>query len=141
MTRSPLSPTLRNAPRSINVLGNAIKYSAADAPVDVSLTVQGAEAQVRIADHGVGVPADERGMLFTPFYRTSTTRDVRGIGLGLHISRRLAESHGGRLWLEESSSAGSVFALALPIAMSQRGSTTSLDLDHPTVAVITSNGN
>ena len=98
-----------------NLLDNAIKYSPAEAPIGISLTVQGSQAQVRVEDHGVGVPPPERSMLFTPFYRTSTTSDVAGTGLGLHISQQLAKRHGGRLWLEASSPAGSVFALALPL--------------------------
>jgi signal transduction histidine kinase len=98
-----------------NLLTNAIKYSAPGDPIEVSLTVDGERAQVRIADHGVGVPDGERHMLFTPFYRTSRTRDVPGTGLGLHISKRLAERHGGALWLEDSSGDGSVFAFALPL--------------------------
>jgi signal transduction histidine kinase len=99
-----------------NLLDNALKYSPAGSPVEISLTVQGAEAHVRVADHGVGVPAAERDRLFTPFYRTSRASDVSGTGLGLHISQRLARRHGGRLWLEASSDAGSVFAFALPLA-------------------------
>ncbi len=99
-----------------NVLNNALKYSGPSAPIEVSLTVEGDQAQVRIADHGVGVPADEVALLFTPFFRTSRTRQASGTGLGLHISKRLAERHGGGLWLEASSSSGSVFALALPVA-------------------------
>ena len=100
-----------------NLLGNAVKYSAPGAPIVVRLTTVGPEAQIRVADVGLGVPEDERAMLFTPFYRTTRTRDFAGTGLGLHISKRLAERHGGRLWLEASSDAGSVFALALPIAL------------------------
>lgn len=100
-----------------NLLGNAIKYSAPGDPIVVSVTTFGAEAQIRVADHGVGVPLDERAMLFAPFYRSTRTRDFAGTGLGLHISKRLAERHGGRLWLDASSDAGSVFALALPIAL------------------------
>ncbi|HAF09475.1 MAG TPA: hypothetical protein DCK98_05260 [Chloroflexi bacterium] len=105
-----------------NVLGNALRYSPPKTPIEVSLTIVGAEAQIRIADHGLGVPADERARLFTPFFRTSSSRDVPGTGLGLHISKRLAERQDGRLWLEASSSAGSVFALELPVAMSGRES-------------------
>ena len=99
-----------------NLLSNAVKYSAAGAPIEVALLVEGDRAQVRIADHGVGVPEGERGMLFTPFYRTTRTRDVPGTGLGLHISKRLAERHGGELSLEDSSGPGSVFVLTLPRA-------------------------
>lgn len=99
-----------------NLLSNAVKYSAPGAPIEVSVFVEREEAHVLVADHGVGVPSDECDLLFTPFYRTSRTRDVPGTGLGLHISKRLAERHGGELRLDASSDAGSVFALALPIA-------------------------
>ena len=98
-----------------NLLDNAIKYSAENAPIAISLTMHGAEAHVRVADQGVGVPASERSMLFTPFSRTSRTSDVHGTGLGLYISQQLAKRHGGQLWLEASSEAGSVFVLALPL--------------------------
>lgn len=98
-----------------NLLSNALKYSAADAPVALTLTRNGDDVDLRVSDVGLGVPADEQDRLFTPFYRTSITRNVRGTGLGLHISRRLAERHGGRLLLESSTSAGSTFVLTLPV--------------------------
>lgn len=99
-----------------NLLDNAIKYSAPGSPIDVSVTVVGAEAHLRVTDQGLGVPEAERGPLFAPFFRTTRTRDIPGTGLGLHISRRIAEQHRGRLWLESSSSVGSAFVLALPLA-------------------------
>jgi signal transduction histidine kinase len=99
-----------------NLLDNAGKYSPPGSPIEVSLSVVGNEAQIRVTDRGVGVPDDERDRIFAPFYRASRTRDIAGTGLGLHISRRIAEEHHGRLWLESSSDAGSVFVLALPIA-------------------------
>ena len=99
-----------------NLLDNAFKFSGHDSPIDVSLTVVDGDAIVRVKDHGLGVPADEADRLFTPFYRTSRTKELPGTGLGLLISKRLAEQHGGRLWLESSSDSGSVFALALPMA-------------------------
>jgi signal transduction histidine kinase len=117
---APAAVAVRGDPRRIaqildDLLDNAVKYSPTDSPIEITLTLHGAEAQVRVADHGVGVPASERSMLFTPFYRTSRTSDVPGTGLGLHISQQLAKRHGGRLWLAASSDAGSVFALALPL--------------------------
>jgi signal transduction histidine kinase len=99
-----------------NLLDNALKYSAPGSPIDVSMTVVDQDVILRVRDHGLGVPADESDRLFTPFFRTSRTQDLPGTGLGLHISKRLAEQHGGRVWLESSSDAGSVFALALPVA-------------------------
>ena len=99
-----------------NLLDNAIKYSPPGSAIDVALTIEGTEAHLRVTDRGLGVPEAERGPLFAPFFRTTRTRDIPGTGLGLHISRRIAEQHRGRLWLESSSSVGSAFVLALPLA-------------------------
>jgi signal transduction histidine kinase len=99
-----------------NLLDNARKYSAPGSPIEVSLSIVDQEALLRVSDHGFGVPRDEYDRLFTPFFRSSRTQDLPGTGLGLHISRRLAEQHGGRLWLDLSTDEGSVFALALPLA-------------------------
>lgn len=101
-----------------NLLDNALKYTPPGSPIEVSLDVVDREALVRVRDHGLGVPPEDRDQLFTPFFRSSRTRDLPGTGLGLHISRRLAQQHGGRLWLETSADKGSVFALALPLARS-----------------------
>jgi signal transduction histidine kinase len=99
-----------------NLLDNALKYSPPGSPIDVALSVVGTEAHIRVSDPGLGIPDAERGPLFAPFFRTTRTRDIPGTGLGLHISRRIAEQHRGRLWLDSSSSIGSVFVLALPLA-------------------------
>ena len=99
-----------------NLLDNAVKYSPPASQITVSLAVASNEAQVRVEDQGVGVPDNERDRIFAPFYRTARTRALPGTGLGLHISRRLAEQHHGRLWLERSTDGGSVFTLALPLA-------------------------
>lgn len=101
-----------------NLLDNALKYSVGEAQVEVWLRVFGDEAQLRVVDHGVGVAEDERERLFAPYYRSTRTIAITGTGLGLHISRRLAERHAGRLWLETTSPEGSVFALALPLVAS-----------------------
>jgi signal transduction histidine kinase len=102
-----------------NLLDNAVRYSPPDSPVAVSLTVAGPDAEIRVTDQGVGVPDGERERIFAPFYRTSRTKEIAGTGLGLHISRRIAEQHHGRLWLESTSEAGSVFVLSLPLAKSR----------------------
>lgn len=99
-----------------NLLNNALKYAHAGSRIDVWLGLVDGEAQLLVEDHGVGVPDDEQDRIFEPYYRSTRTRSVSGTGLGLHISRLLAERHGGRLWLERSSESGSVFALGLPVA-------------------------
>ena len=99
-----------------NLLDNALKYGAPPSAVDVDIHLHGGDVVVRVHDHGVGVPDDEVARLFTPYFRTTRTRAVSGTGLGLHISRQFAERCGGKLWLESTSDAGSVFALAMPLA-------------------------
>ena len=107
-----------------NLLSNALKYGPAEGPIEVSLTSDGIDAQILVSDHGIGIPDDEVALLFTPFFRSTRAGRIRGTGLGLHISRKLAENHGGRLWLDATSSAGSVFALALPVARGDAAPTT-----------------
>lgn len=97
-----------------NLLDNAVKYSPASAPIEVSLLVIGAAVEVHVEDRGVGIPTEAQDHLFSPYFRSSRTRDVPGSGLGLHISRRVAEQQGGRLWLDRSTETGSTFVLALP---------------------------
>ena len=104
-----------------NLLDNAIKYSPPATPIEVSISVVGAEARIRVTDRGVGIPEKERDDLFTPYFRSSRTREISGTGLGLHVSLRIAQSHRGRLWLESSSGAGSVFVIALPLAERSSG--------------------
>ena len=104
-----------------NLLDNAIRYSPDRGRIDVTLRREDAEAVVRIADRGVGIPEGERGQLFQRFFRTSRTQTYGGTGLGLFISRRIAEAHGGRLDLESTGPDGSVFVLALPLASLEGG--------------------
>jgi signal transduction histidine kinase len=99
-----------------NLLDNALKYSPADTPVTVSADTDGAGVRVSFHDRGAGIPESERERIFDRFYQVDhgMTRSNGGIGLGLCISRRTAESLGGRVWLNESDDSGSVFCLWLP---------------------------
>jgi len=118
----PPGPTLiRGDPDRIaqiigNLLDNALKYSPPGSPITMSLGKVGAEVHLRVEDQGLGVAAEDHDRIFAPFYRTARTRDIPGTGLGLHISRRLAEQHRGRLRLERDAAPGSRFILALPLA-------------------------
>jgi PAS domain S-box-containing protein len=85
-----------------NLVSNALKYSPTDRPVTISAHVDGAWLVVWVDDLGIGVPEEDRGLIFEPFHRASNVREsnVPGTGLGLHITRRLVEAHGGKIWLE-----------------------------------------
>src|ERR671935_804478 len=97
-----------------NLLSNAIKHTAPDTKVDVRVATEPTEVVLRVTDHGGGIDVDERARLFQPFYQTPRGRSYGGTGPGLHISRRLAQGHGGRLWLEETRVGQTTFAFALP---------------------------
>src|SRR5206468_3063376 len=71
---------------------------------------------VRVRDQGPGIPAADRERIFERFTRGSAGGSVPGSGIGLFLSNELAARMGGRLFLEETSSAGSVFAIELPLA-------------------------
>lgn len=97
----------------INLVQNAARFSAQDAPIDLDVTADTSEVRVTVADQGRGVPSDARERIFERFVRLH--RDAPGSGLGLYISRGIARAHGGDIVIESSSSAGSRFALTLPI--------------------------
>jgi len=102
-----------------NLLNNALSYTRVPARVEIGLAVEGHHAVVRVSDNGIGITDEVRRTLFEPFRRgrQAGVEEVPGTGLGLYISRELAESHGGLLALEKSKAGvGSTFALSLPIA-------------------------
>jgi len=99
-----------------NLLANAIRHTAPGTTVDVRIAQEKDEVIVSVTDHGAGVGPDERAKLFTPFFQTPRSRSFGGTGLGLHISKRIAQAHGGQLWLEETLPGKTTFAFSLPKA-------------------------
>lgn len=101
----------------VNLLENAHKYAPAGTPVELSAARDGDRLVFRVADRGPGVPDDERERIFHPFYRRPHAEpDVAGAGLGLSISRGVAEAQGGTLGCEARPGGGSVFVFTLPAA-------------------------
>ncbi|HET7461856.1 MAG TPA: ATP-binding protein [Longimicrobium sp.] len=101
----------------VNLLENAHKYAPPATPIDVSAGREGERLVFRVADRGHGIPDGERERIFQPFYRhPGGVADVGGAGLGLSISRRLAEAQGGSLTHEPRTGGGSVFVFTLPAA-------------------------
>src|SRR5262245_35003521 len=92
-----------------NLVENAAKWSDSGGRVD--LRVAGGEVTVR--DDGPGVPAADRPFIFNRFYRSETGRSHPGSGLGLAIVRQIAETHGGRVEVEDAAGGGARFRLSL----------------------------
>ena len=103
----------------INLVNNAIKFTERGRIAICSKPLDGARVLIKFKDTGIGIPADHLESIFQEFTQvdTSTTRKVGGTGLGLPISRRLAEMHGGRLWAESTGieGEGSMFFVELPV--------------------------
>jgi signal transduction histidine kinase len=104
-----------------NLISNALKYSPDGTPVVVSARCQGndaAEVCISVQDAGPGIPADEIPLLFSQFVRLrrDISGPVRGIGLGLYISKQLVEAMGGHIWVESAGipGQGSRFCFTLP---------------------------
>jgi PAS domain S-box-containing protein len=100
-----------------NLVGNAIKYAPEGGEVLVAVGHGPCHVQVDVRDHGIGMSEHELGQLFEKFYRADReeVRRCGGTGLGLYISKRLVEMHGGRIWAEPRLGRGSVFSFTLPI--------------------------
>jgi signal transduction histidine kinase len=103
----------------INLVNNAIKFTEKGSIVLCALPIEGARVLISVKDTGIGIPPDKLEAVFQEFTQvdTSTTRKVGGTGLGLPISRRLVEMHGGRLWAESAGieGEGSTFYVELPV--------------------------
>jgi heavy metal sensor kinase len=100
----------------INILlDNACKFSRSGTPIQVRLHPEQDEVCIDVADQGCGISADDLPHVGTPFFRSATTRQqgVEGIGLGLSIAKRLAESFGGRLGITSQTGQGSCFSVKL----------------------------
>jgi signal transduction histidine kinase len=102
----------------INLIGNAVKFTK-QGGITLRADQDEDEVHIQVIDTGIGVPAEKLESIFEAFSQvdTSTTRQTGGTGLGLPISRRLVELHGGSLWAESEGieGEGSIFHLQLPI--------------------------
>jgi two-component system sensor histidine kinase VicK len=100
-----------------NLLHNAIEYTPGGGRVEVSLTVNGRDVTIAVADTGVGIPEADRERVFGRFVRLDPARAGNsGAGLGLPIARWIAEMHHGTLTLESNADGGCTFVARLPIA-------------------------
>jgi two-component system sensor histidine kinase KdpD len=89
-----------------NLIGNALRYSPAAAPPLVTATARGDRVELRVIDHGPGIPKADRERVFLPFQRLGDPGHRIGVGLGLVVSRGLAEAMGGTVEAEETPDGG-----------------------------------
>ena len=107
-----------------NLVANALKYAPAGTPITIGATPSSEWLLVTVDDEGLGIPEGDRALVLEPFHRARNVREssIQGTGLGLFISRRLVEAHGGKLWLGDrpDSRAGTRVSFTLPLLGGRR---------------------
>ena len=102
----------------INLLSNAMKFSAERKDVSIRLFRNGDQAVLQVADKGIGIPRQDIGRIFERFYRSGSRirHESGGTGLGLPIVKYIVEAHGGKIEVKSEPENGSVFSVFLPLA-------------------------
>ncbi|WP_426512891.1 ATP-binding protein [Dactylosporangium sp. McL0621] len=100
----------------VNVLANAVRHSPPGHPPMIGVSEHAGLVDIRIIDHGPGIPAADRDRVFQPFQRLGDRDNATGVGLGLALSRGLAEAMGGSLQPEHTPGGGLTMTLTLPSA-------------------------
>ena len=98
-----------------NLLSNAVKFSPQEGRIFVELSSRGKYAILNVRDEGPGIAAQDKAHIFEPFYRSSASRLIAGVGLGLAIAREFVLAHRGELILVESPQGGAHFRVVLPL--------------------------
>lgn len=105
----------------VNLVGNAVKYCRPGDGIRATAEAREHEVLVAVQDTGPGIPASFQERLFERFYRIPRTEgDAEGSGLGLAITRRIIESHGGRIWIESTEGKGTTVYFTLPLSNAAR---------------------
>jgi signal transduction histidine kinase len=100
-----------------NLVSNAVKYSPNGGEVTIATTRTDGEVKISVSDEGVGIPQEEQVHLFERFYRgRGPSKEVSGLGLGLYVTRRIVEAHGGAIAVISTPNEGSEFSFTLPLA-------------------------
>jgi PAS domain S-box-containing protein len=99
----------------VNLLTNALKFSAPEYPIVVQVYQEASDAMIAVTDQGIGIAPEDLPRLFEKHYRGQSVEQIAGSGLGLYSSRLIVEAHGGRVWVESSVGMGSTFTVALPL--------------------------
>jgi signal transduction histidine kinase len=105
----------------LNLVNNAVKYSAAEKYLGVNLYHHDGGVNLEVVDHGIGIPPKEHAKIFEKFYRVGDplVHDTKGSGLGLSLVRHIVQAHGGEVAVQSEPGQGSKFTITLPVEHSE----------------------
>jgi len=99
----------------LNLINNAIKFTPSGGKITLRAKKDRANLVVEVQDTGPGISKEDQQRLFEPYYQLGgETARRRGLGLGLSLSKKLVELHGGHIWLKSQKGKGSIFAFSIP---------------------------
>ena len=100
----------------INLIDNALKYSPAAAPLEISARASAAGVELAVSDRGIGISSDELERVFDKFYRVQHPDSAGGTGLPLSICKGIIEAHGGTLHAAQRPGGGTTITISLPLS-------------------------
>ncbi|RZL29830.1 MAG: HAMP domain-containing histidine kinase [Pedobacter sp.] len=100
-----------------NLISNALKFSDADKPIEVELLKRSQHLCIIVTDYGIGIPVAMQASVFNQFSKFGRTglKGEKSLGLGLHISKKIVEQHGGKLLIKSEENKGTTFTILLPL--------------------------
>src|SRR5213080_396785 len=100
----------------LNLLSNAVKFTPDGGRIDVMASRVDAQTTISVRDTGVGIAAQDQAAVFEEFRQVGNdyTRKQEGTGLGLALTKKFVELHGGRIWVESEPGQGSTFTFTIP---------------------------
>jgi two-component system sensor histidine kinase KdpD len=99
----------------VNLVDNALKYTPADSPVEITANMGDGFLEVEVSDHGPGLPEADLPRLFDKFYRGPEQGRASGAGLGLSICKGFVQIHGGAIEAKNRPGGGAVFRFTIPL--------------------------
>jgi two-component system, OmpR family, sensor histidine kinase KdpD len=102
-----------------NVLENAFRFSAHGTTIQIAGAVWQSSVQIRVTDHGPGIPREDRERVFKEFFSDGKGHARQGTGLGLAIARAIVEGHGGKIWATEAPGGGTSIIFELPLSRAE----------------------